>query len=171
MQSNNTFNNLCLFLGCVGIVLLFRIIPHPPNFTPVIAMSFYLPLFFGLWSLPFIILAFAITDYFIGFHSLLIWTWGSLVIIGVISKFGTNIISRVFMTITGALIFFIISNFGVWLTSSFYSPNLQGLINCYIMGIPFFGNTLLSTVLFGALFEFFIKSKLFFSNYLLRKIN
>ena len=171
MQSNNTFNNLCLFLGCVGIVLLFRIIPHPPNFTPVIAMSFYLPLFFGLWSLPFIILAFAITDYFIGFHSLLIWTWGSLVIIGVISKFGTNIILRVFMTITGALIFFIISNFGVWLTSSFYSPNLQGLINCYIMGIPFFGNTLLSTVLFGALFEFFIKSKPFFSNYLLRKIN
>ena len=171
MQSNNTFNNLCLFLGCVGIVLLFRIIPHPPNFAPVIAMSFYLPLFFGLWSLPFIILAFAITDYFIGFHSLLFWTWGSLVIIGVISKFGTNIISRVFMTITGALIFFIISNFGVWLTSSFYSPNLQGLINCYIMCIPFFGNTLLSTVLFGVLFEFLIKSKPFFSNYLLRKIN
>jgi hypothetical protein len=171
MKSNKIFNNLCLFLGCVGIVLLFRIIPHPPNFTPVIAMSFYLPLFFGLWSIPFIILAFAITDYFIGFHSLLIWTWGSLVIIGIISKFGNNISSRVLMTITGALIFFIISNFGVWSTSAFYSPNLQGLINCYIMGIPFFGNTLLSTVLFGTLFEFFIKSKPFFSNHLLRKTN
>ena len=166
MQSNNTFNNLCLFLGCVGIVLLFRIIPHPPNFTPVITMSFYLPLFFGLWSLPFIILAFAITDYFIGFHSLLIWTWGSLVIIGVISKFGTNIISRVFMTITGALVFFIISNFGVWLTSSFYSPNLQGLINCYIMGIPFFTNTLLSTILFVIAIEFFIFSKYFQSSFI-----
>ncbi|MDC0094067.1 hypothetical protein OAI86_07065 [Alphaproteobacteria bacterium] len=171
MKLNNTFNNICLFLGCLGIVLFFRIIPHPPNFTPVIAMSFYLPLFFGLGSLPFIILAFAITDYFIGLHSLLIWTWGGLVIIGIISKFGTNIFLRVLMTITSALIFFIISNFGVWLTSMFYSPNLQGLMNCYIMGLPFFGNTLLSTLLFGALFEFFIKSKPFFSNLFLRKIN
>ena len=171
MKLDNVFSNIFLILGCVGTILLFRIIPHPPNFTPVIAMIFYLPLFFGLWSIPFIILSFAITDYFIGFHSLLIWTWGSLLIIGIISKFGTNFFSRVLMTICSALIFFIISNFGVWLTSAFYPPNLQGLIDCYIMGIPFFGNTLVSTVLFGALFEFFIKLKPFFSNDLLKKIN
>ena len=171
MKLDNVFSNIFLILVCVGTILLFRIIPHPPNFTPVIAMSFYLPLFFGLWSIPFIILSFAITDYFIGFHSLLIWTWGSLLIIGIISKFGTNFFSRVLMTICSALIFFIISNFGVWLTSAFYPPNLQGLIDCYIMGIPFFGNTLVSTVLFGALFEFFIKLKPFFSNDLLKKIN
>ena len=88
MKFKNTLNNLYLFLGCVSVILLFRIIPHPPNFTPVIALSFYIPLLFGLWSIPFMILAFAITDYFIGFHSLLIWTWGSLAIIGIISKYG-----------------------------------------------------------------------------------
>ena len=73
MIKNKVFKNSLLFLGCVGIVLIFRIIPHPPNFTPVIALSLYLPIIFGIWSLPFCILGFAITDYFIGFHCLLIF--------------------------------------------------------------------------------------------------
>ena len=141
MKLDNVFSNIFLILGCVGTILLFRIIPHPPNFTPVIAMSFYLPLFFGLWSIPFIILSFAITDYFIGFHSLLIWTWGSLLIIGIISKFGTNFFSRVLMTICSALIFFIISNFGVWLMG--YPKTWTGFIECYTLAIPFFRNSLL----------------------------
>ena len=143
-------------------MLLFRIIPHPPNFTPIIALSLYLPILFGFWSIPFIILGFAITDYFIGFHSLLIWTWGSLVIIGLISKFCKNIFSRLIMSFISSLIFFIISNFGVWATGSFYESNLQGLISCYIMAIPFFTNTLLSTILFACLFEVLLKSKTIF---------
>ena len=161
MKLKKTLNNLYLFLGCVGVILLFRIIPHPPNFTPVIALSFYLPLFFGLWSIPFIILAFATTDYFIGFHNLLIWTWGSLAIIGIISKYGKSFFSRLGMCIVGSLLFFIISNFGVWLTGSFYETTIHGLITCYIMAIPFFTNTLLSTIIFAVFIEFFVFSKYF----------
>jgi hypothetical protein len=40
MKLNDTINKLYIFLGCIGVILLFRIIPHPPNFTPVIALSF-----------------------------------------------------------------------------------------------------------------------------------
>ena len=138
-----------------------RFVPHPPNFTPVIALSFYLPIFFGLWSIPFIILAFATTDYFIGFHNLLIWTWGSLAIIGMISKYGINFYSRFGMCIIGSLLFFIISNFGVWLTGSLYETTINGLISCYVMAIPFFTNTLLSTIIFCVLIEFFVFSKYF----------
>ena len=151
-----------ILVGLIGTMLLFRIVPHPPNFTPIIALSLYLPILFGFWSIPFIILGFAITDYFIGFHSLLIWTWGSLVIIGFISKFCKNIYSRLIMSFISSLIFFIISNFGVWATGSFYEANLQGLIYCYIMAIPFFTNTLLSTILFACLFEVLLKSKTIF---------
>ena len=79
-----------ILFGLIGTMLLFRIVPHPPNFTPIIALSLYLPILFGFWSIPFIILGFATTDYFIGFHSLLIWTWGSLAIIGFISKLLTG---------------------------------------------------------------------------------
>ena len=110
MKLNITLNNLCLFLGCVFVVLLFRIIPHPPNFTPVIALSLYLPIIFGIWSLPFCILGFAITDYFIGFHSLLIWTWGSLVLVGLISKFTKKTTHRLVASFLGSLMFFIVTN-------------------------------------------------------------
>ena len=161
MKIKKTLNNFYLFLGCVGVILLFRIIPHPPNFTPVIALSFYLPIFFGLWSIPCIILAFALTDYIIGFHNLLIWTWGSLAIIGLISKYGRNFYSRFGMCIIGSLLFFIFSNFGVWLTSSFYEITIHGLITCYTMAIPFFSNTFLSTIIFALLIEFFVFSKYF----------
>ena len=161
MKLNNLLKNFYLFLGCVGIILLFRIIPHPPNFTPVIAMSFYLPIFFGLWCIPFLLLAFAITDYFVGFHSLLIWTWGSLALIGLISKYSKNISSRLFTSFLGSIIFFIISNFGVWFSGDLYQHSLQGLVNCYIMALPFFTNTLLSTIFFALLIEFVV----FFKNF------
>ena len=161
MDKNKALKNSLLFLGCVGIVLIFRIIPHPPNFTPVIALSLYLPIIFGIWSLPFCILGFAITDYFIGFHSLLIWTWGSLVLVGLISKLSKNLINRLILAFLGSLIFFALSNFGVWLTGSFYEPNIEGLITCYIMAIPFFKNTLLSTMIFAIFIEFFVFSKYF----------
>ena len=77
MDKKNIIKNFFLFLTCVSFVLIFRLIPHPPNFTPVIALSLYLPFIFGIWSVPFCILGFAVTDYFIGFHSLLFWTWGA----------------------------------------------------------------------------------------------
>ena len=161
MYKIKVIKNILLFLSCVGIVLIFRIIPHPPNFTPVIALSLYLPIIFGLWSLPFCILGFAITDYFVGFHSLLIWTWGSLVLVGLISKFSKNIINRLTLAFLGSLIFFALSNLGVWLAGSYYEPNIEGLITCYIMAIPFFTNTLISTMIFAIFIEFFVFSKYF----------
>ena len=152
-------NKFYLFIGCLGLILLYRLIPHPPNFTPVIAMALYLPIFFGLWSIPFLLLAFAITDYLIGFHSLLIWTWGSLALVGLFSQYVKNILSRLFATFLGAIIFFIISNFGVWYGGGLYDHTIEGLIKCYIMALPFFTNTLLSTIIFALLVEFIIFSK------------
>ena len=148
-----------VFLSSIGILFLFRFLPHPPNFTPVIAMAFYLPVFFGMWCIPFLILAFAITDILIGFHSLLFWTWGSLALIGLISKYSNRILSRLFLSFVGAILFFIISNFGVWLTGSLYQQSLEGLIQCYIMALPFFTNTLLSTIIFALLIEFVVFTK------------
>ena len=124
-------------------------------------MAFYLPIFFGLWCIPFLLLAFAITDFFIGFHSLLIWTWGSLALIGLISKFSKNILSRLFLSFLGAIIFYIISNFGVWFSGSLYQHSIEGLIQCYIMALPFFTNTLLSTIIFSLLIEFVVFTKEF----------
>ena len=159
MKNKIFLNYVFVLFGSIGALFLFRFLPHPPNFTPVIAMALYLPIFFGLWSIPFLLLAFAITDYFIGFHSLLIWTWGSLALVGLISIYGKNILSRLFTTFLGAIIFFIISNLGVWYSGGLYDHTLEGLLKCYIMALPFFTNTLLSTIIFALLIEFIIFSK------------
>ena len=157
---NKIFLQYCLILlSSIGALIFFRFLPHPPNFTPVIAMAFYLPIFFGMWCIPFVLLAFAITDFFIGFHSLLVWTWGSLALISLISKFSNSILSRLFLSFVGAVIFYIISNFGVWFSGSLYQYSIEGLIQCYIMALPFFTNTLLSTIIFSLLIEFVVFTK------------
>ena len=162
MFRNYLLKNFIVFISCVGIVLLFRLVPHTPNFTPVIALSLYLPFIFGIWSIPFCILGFAITDYFIGFHSLMFWTWGALAFTGYTSKFCNKIYSRIVLSFIGALTFFVISNFGVWISGTLYEISVQGLLNCYIMAIPFFTNTLLSTIFFAVIFELFILSKFYY---------
>ena len=159
-MKNKIFLQYCLILlSSIGALFLFRFLPHPPNFTPVIAMAFYLPIFFGMWCIPFVLLAFAITDFFIGFHSLLVWTWGGLALISLISKFSNSILSRLFLSFVGAVIFYIISNFGVWFSGSLYQHSIEGLIQCYIMALPFFTNTLLSTIIFSLLIEFVVFTK------------
>ena len=159
-MKNKIFLQYCLILlSSIGALIFFRFLPHPPNFTPVIAMAFYLPIFFGMWCIPFVLLAFAITDFFIGFHSLLIWTWGGLALISLISKFSNSILSRLFLSFVGAILFYIISNFGVWFSGSLYQHSIEGLIQCYIMALPFFTNTLLSTIIFSLLIEFVVFTK------------
>jgi len=141
----------------VGIFLALaasRFIPHPPNFTSLLALAFYVPVFFGIRFLPVLILCFAITDLFIGMHSLSIFTWGSLIVIGMLTKyFYSGIFSRILGSLLGATIFFIITNYGVWTTSGMYNHTLEGLLLCYTLAIPFFAYSLISTFIFSSIFE------------------
>ena len=149
----NINEKIFLFLSFCVVIAFFRYIPHPPNFTPVIALSMYGTIFFGISALPYIILAFAVSDLFLGFHSLLIWTWGSLLLIGLTSKYFKSVISRILGCFISASIFYCVTNFGVWLFSSFYPKNFQGLLECYTLAIPFFANTLLGTLVLCLVLE------------------
>ena len=142
-----------------------RFIPHPPNFTSLIALSFYVPAILGTRFIPSLILSFALTDLILGFHSTILFTWGSVMLIGFISTyFSKGILSRLSGAIISALIFFIITNFGVW-TSGTYGYDLKGLIICYTMAIPFFAHTLISTVVFSSIIEGVYKIK-FMNNFI-----
>tara|TARA_B100001094_G_C18090637_1_gene750214 strand:+ start:793 stop:1278 length:486 start_codon:yes stop_codon:yes gene_type:complete len=150
------------FLGIFLVLAASRFIPHPPNFTSLIALSFYIPAFFGLIYIPLVILSFLITDIFIGFHNLTLFTWGSVLLIGLISKYFLNTIYlRIGGALLGAVIFFIITNFGVWIIGD-YSLDFKGFIECYFLAIPFFGYTVISTIVFSFLIEiicFLLKQK------------
>ncbi|MDC1170499.1 hypothetical protein OAT35_03880 [Candidatus Pelagibacter sp.] len=144
----------------IGIFLLLaasRFIPHPPNFTSLLALSFYVPALLGKKYIPSLIISFAITDLFIGFHNLNIFTWGSVFLIGIISKyFIENFSKRIFGSFFGAVIFFIITNFGVWSQGS-YGYTLNGLAACYTLALPFFAYSIISTLLFSIIIETFLK--------------
>ena len=155
---------------CIGIFLalsMSRFIPHPPNFTSLIALSFYVPALFGFRYLPALLISFVITDYIIGFHNTVFFTWGSVIIIAIISKYFSNsILTRISGALTGAVIFFLITNFGVWF-GGMYQPNFFGLTESYIMGLPFFGYSIISTFLFSTLIETIYK----FAKYRFRIFN
>ena len=153
-------NYFKISLGIFLVLAASRFIPHPPNFTSLLALSFYVPALLGIRYLPALVIGFLITDLFIGFHSLTLFTWGSVILIGLCSKFFlSSIYSRVFGSLLGACVFFIITNFGVWSMGS-YGYTFNGLLLCYTLAIPFFGYSLISTFIFSGIIEGIYKLKL-----------
>ena len=167
MLSNNLMNNLFNIvktqsfpIGLIFILAIARLIPHPPNFTPIIAAAIMSSYFFKNINLSIVVLlvAMLISDIFIGFYENLIFVYVSLILITfTFFKIGKKInFKNLFIfSFAGAFIFFIISNLGVWILGSpgisnvSYEKNLSGLVQCYILAIPFFANTLLSTLIFS----------------------
>ena len=137
-----------------------RFVPHPPNFTSLLALSFYVPALLGVRYLPALVLSFLITDFFIGFHTVTLFTWGSVILIGLSSRFFLlNIYTRISGSLLGALMFYLITNFGVWSLGS-YGYTLDGFILCYTLAIPFFAYSIVSTFIFSGIIEGIIKLNL-----------
>ena len=89
-----------VFIGILTTLSISRFVPHPPNFTSLLALSFYVPALLGIRYLPALILSFAITDLIIGYHTGTHWTWGSILVIGFISQYFTKDLSlrRIFVS-------------------------------------------------------------------------
>ena len=147
-------------ISLILILAFARLIPHPPNFTPIIAVALVSGYFFKNINLSLLILlvAMLLSDLFIGFYENMIFVYASLLLITFIFHKISNKINfknLFFYGFAGSIIFFIVSNFGVWALGSpgvfdvAYEKNLSGLIECYILAIPFFGNTFLSTLIFS----------------------
>ena len=153
-------NYLKISLGIFLALAASRFIPHPPNFTSLLALSFYVPALLGIRFLPALVLSFLVTDIFIGYHNLILFTWGSVILIGLFSKFFlSTIYTRILGSLLGACIFYLISNFGVWSLGS-YGYTFNGLIQCYILAIPFFAYSIISTFIFSAIIEGIVKFNL-----------
>ena len=159
----------------IPLIILFavisRLIPHPPNFTPIIAMGLFGGVYLKDYRLALLIplCGMFFSDLILGFHGVLPWVYLSL---GLITFMGTrlknkmNIINGTGSILAGSLLFFLVSNFGVWFIGG-YEQSIPGLITCYIMAIPFFHNTLISSAVYGvfmfggyATMKFFIQGNI-----------
>ena len=152
--------NRLYYLLVFGIILaLSRILPHPPNFTPIIASAIMAPLlirdrWFGI-AIP--IFAMLVADIVIGFHPYQTVIYLTLVVIGLVAPMQRNIKWITAMAILGPVWFFLVTNFAVWLAWDYYPKTVEGLILCYTMAIPFFQNTLISTCVFTGALTLMIK--------------
>jgi hypothetical protein len=142
----------------IVIAAIMRLIPHPPNFTPIIAMGLFSAYCINNRSLAILlpIMAMFISDLFLGSHLTIYWVYGSLIIITILGMLlikKIDIKSFLISSLSASSVFFLVTNFGVWFTSSYYPKTIEGLLACYTMALPFFGNTLLGTVFYmGLLF-------------------
>jgi hypothetical protein len=142
----------------IVIAVLSRFFPHINNVSPIAAIALFGGAMFSdkriAFGLP--LLAMFISDIFLGFHSTMIVVYLSFALVVFIGFWvGKKVsVSRVIIgSLSGSLLFFLITNFGVWMMTNLYDTSFNGLINCYIMAIPFFRNTLLGDLIFsGVLF-------------------
>ena len=152
-----TKQKIVLFFYLVGLIALSRIIPHPLNFTPVLAMAVLMPyLTRDLYSSMLVPLsAMFVSDLYLGLHSSMFWVYGSILLGTTLSHY-TMSMKKTYVhlgsnALLSATIFFVITNFAVWMSGTMYPLTMDGLILCYTMAIPFFGNTIAGTLFYVSL--------------------
>ena len=151
-------SNPFLAIGLIVLGIVSRLIPHPWNATPVMAIALfggtYLPKRLAI-VLPLAIII--LSDAVIGLHNTILFTWGAFVLTGSLAWWirrrpdATRVITG---AVAGSVLFFLITNLGVWVAGDLYPRTAAGLWQCYVAAIPFFRGTLLgdvvyTTVLFG----------------------
>ena len=144
-----------LIISAIAIAVVSRITLHIPNFTPVAAMALFGGAFLSDKRLAIVIplIALFISDLFIGFHGTMMYVYVAFIltsVIGIIIQKKVTIKSVTGGAIISSILFFIITNFGVWAA---YSPQtgIAGLEATYLLGIPFFAPTLISNLIFSGI--------------------
>lgn len=146
----------------VLLSVVFRVISHfsgaLPNFSPVAATALFGGTYLNKkWALALPILIMVLSDLVIGFDGFFsrAYVYGSFILTGFIGlwirnhKSFTNVLLGAFAS---SVLFFLITNFGVWAHSSLYDKTINGLMQSYLMGLPFFRNTLLGDLFYTGVF-------------------
>jgi hypothetical protein len=156
--------NRALFLTLlILLAAASRWLPHPPNFTPMMAVALFAGALFRdvRWALVVPALAMLIADWGLGFHDQMLSVYASILIAAGIGRWtarqGETVAALGFRVPVGilasSLVFFTLSNFFVWAFAGLYPATIEGLVECYVMAIPFFHNELLGNIVYsGVLF-------------------
>ena len=148
---------MALIGGIVIFGALLRLVPHWPNFTPIAAMALFGGAYIKKKHLAFLVpvAALLISDLFLGFHKWMIAVYVSFALvvgIGMLLRNRVRIGSVLLATVSASLLFFIITNFAVWIGSPFYPQNMAGLLESYTLAIPFLNNGILGDLFFSTVF-------------------
>ena len=150
-ERRGSFHPWILF-GLIGLGIVSRLVPHPWNATPVMAIA----LFAGAhlpkrWAILLPLAIVAASDLLIGWHNTVPFTWGAFALTGLLGWWvrqrpsPTRIIGG---ALAGSCLFFLMTNFGVWVLGELYPRTVAGLWQCYVAAVPFFRGTLLGDLVY-----------------------
>ena len=135
---------------------LIRLLPHPPNFAPIAAMALFAGAHVKNVRLAFLIplAAMLLSDLVLGLHAGIVLVYVCMAIavaIGMQLRERVRVVPVALAALASSVVFFVVTNFGVWATSGMYPHSIEGLTACYVAAIPFFQNTLLGNAFYTAI--------------------
>jgi len=154
MTSNHA--RLIALLSAIAAAAALRLVPHPPNFSPIDAMALFSGAYLGRRAIAFAapLAALLLSDLVLGFYHGMVTVYATVALIVAI---GWWLSSRrtplriASATLASSVTFFVITNFGMWLFSGFYPLTSAGLAACYAAAIPFFQNTVAGDLFYAVL--------------------
>jgi hypothetical protein len=146
---------LALFAAILGAAVL-RLVPHPPNFAPIGAMALFSGAYLPRRALAFVapLAALFVSDLFVGFYHAMptvYFATGLVVLIGWWVSSRRSVVRIAAAALASSVLFFVLTNLGMWLFSGIYPHTLAGLAACYVAAIPFFQNTVAGDLFFTGL--------------------
>ena len=135
---------------------MLRLVPHPPNFSPIDAMALFSGAYLGRRALAFVapLAALLLSDIVLGFYHGMATVYATVALIVVIGWWLSSRRTPLRIgaaAVESAVLFFVITNFGMWLFSGFYPLTGAGLAACYVAAIPFFQNTVAGDLFYTVL--------------------
>lgn len=137
---------LATIIGLVVIGVVSRLIPHWPNFTPVLASALFAGVYIKdkKWAFLVPLATMALSDLFLPFHSMVFFNYGAIALVVLLGSLINKVkVSNLFLaSIAGSVLFFLITNFGSWVVDPFnlYADNFSGLMASYVAALPFSAN-------------------------------
>lgn len=157
MTSNSA--RLLVLLSAIAAAAALRLVPHPPNFSPIDAMALFSGAYLARRSLAFAapLAALLVSDLVLGFYPGILFQYVAVALVvglGMLALSRVSVLRIAGAAVAASVLFFIVSNFGVWAVSGMYPHTAAGLGACFVAAIPFFQNTVAgdlfySTLLFG----------------------
>ncbi len=149
-------HRILALLSAIAAAAALRLVPHPPNFTPIGAMALFSGAYLGRRPLAFVapLGGLLLSDAVLGFYSGMQFQYLSIALIVLIGWFALSRMSVLRLgiaAVASSVLFFAVSNFGVWLVSGMYAKTASGLAACYVAAIPFFQNALAGDLFYTAL--------------------
>lgn len=150
-------NAALVFILLFALSLLSRFTSHAWNLTILGGVAFFAGSFFEKksLSLALVLISLFVSDFVIGFYPQMAWVYAAylgMMALGYLVKPQDNRFKIYGFSLAASLVFFFVSNFSVWLEGLMYPQTITGLVDCYVMGLPFFKNQVIGDILSVAVF-------------------